>query len=272
MEKSAWTIGQSKFSRLSSVRQHRLLALLAIEALETLVAGDSETYQDFLRRYGQLHAWTELDRYQPPSWLEPPEALEEFQSFHHLFGDPAQNEGPLESGEGRLSWQPRFPVEVALDQVRSPYNFGSVLRLVDNFGLRGLVHASPWLRLDHPRLRRAARGCERWVPVHCQEDLPDYLSRSGCPVVGVESDSAGVPLHLWAPPSSAVLVLGNESYGLARSVRDCCTEIVTIPMQGFKRSMNVHHALALVAWRMVARRVGGHRSGGSDAQRGEDLG
>jgi len=275
VERSAWTVRQPKFSRLPSAAQHRLLARLARETMESLKTrgtGDTDAHQTFLLRYDQLHAWTELDRYNPPSWLEPFEALEEFQNFHQLFGAPAESEGPLVNGQTPVSWEPHHPVEVALDQVRSPYNVGSVLRLVDNFGLRGLVHASPWLRLDHPRLRRAARGCERWVPVRCEEDLPDYLRRSNCPVVGVENQGSGTSLQNWRPPTEAVLVLGNETYGLAKAVRHCCSEMVFVPMQGYKRSMNVHHALALVAWRMVGGRAGGDGSGGSDTQGVEDIG
>lgn len=263
MEKSAWTVGRTKFTRLPSAAQHRLLAWLASDALRAAGAGNPEIGDTFLQRYGELQSWAELDRYRPPSWLSSREALDEYGYFHRLLGAPAECEGPLEDGGGALSWQPRFPVTVALDQVRSPYNVGSVLRLVDNLGLKGLVHASPWLRLDHPRLRRAARGCQQWIPVRCQEDLPSYLSQAGCAVVGVESDGTGTPLQYWQPPEEGVLVLGNETYGLAKAVRRCCTETVFVPMQGYKRSMNVHHALALVAWHMVS---------SSATQRSEDLG
>ncbi len=252
MEKSAWTVGQRKFSKLSSAAQHRLLAELAVDAQKAAGEGTPGIVDDFHQRYRLMHSWSELDSFIAPSWLNPLEALDEYAGFHLRLGAPEENEGPLENVERAVSWEPRFPVGVALDQVRSPFNVGSVLRLIDNFGLEGLVHASPWLRLDHPRLRRAARGCEHWIPVRCEEDLPGYLRQADRPVVGVENDPDAVPLHLWNPPESAVLVLGNETYGLAREVRGCCGEIVTIPMQGFKRSMNVHHALALVAWKIVA--------------------
>ncbi len=273
MEKSAWTVGQRKYCKLPSAAQHRLLADLASNALKSAGEGAPGIVDDFIERYRLMQSWAELDTYVPPSWLAPLEALEEYAGFHLLFGAPEENEGPLEStSETVVSWEPRFPVEVALDQVRSPYNIGSVLRLVDNFGLEGLVHASPWLRLDHPRLRRAARGCEHWIPVRCEEDLPGYLRQAGCPVVGIESAPKAIPLHRWDPPPRAVLVLGNETYGLASEVRHCCSEIVTIPMQGYKRSMNVHHALALVVWRMVSGGEGGDVSGGVSTQSGEDLG
>jgi len=251
MERSAWTVGKMKFTRLPQPARHRLFAELAADAGAALAEGEEAAWERFLERYRAMQAWSPLDRYRPPAWLTPSEALEEYAAFHNLFGAPRENEGPLVEPGPAVSWVPRFPVAVALDQVRSPYNAGSVLRLADNFGFEGLVHATPWLRLDHPRLRRAARGCEHWIPVRLVEDLPAWLELEDRPVIGVEGDPRGVPLQEWAPPESAVLALGNESYGLAEAVRARCSAIVSIPMQGFKRSMNVHHALALVAWRIT---------------------
>jgi len=252
MEKSAWNVSRGKWVKLPAEARHRVLASLAADALETVGQGDPAVWGAFLERYGELHAWSDQDLYRPPSWLSPAEALDEFRNFHLLYSSPAECEGPLDQGDAPLSWEPRLPVTVALDQVRSPYNVGSVLRLIDNFGLEGMVHASPWLRMDHPRLRRAARGAEQWVPVRCEDDLPVFFSRADRPVVGVECVEGATPLNDWQPPSRAILVLGNETYGLARAVRTHCTECVAIPMQGYKRSMNVHHALALVAWAMVS--------------------
>ncbi len=263
MEKSAWNVSRSKFTKLPAAAQHKLLARLAGVTLETAGQGTAHIGDDFRRRYAELQSWAQLDCYTPPAWLSLTEALDEYQNFHLLFGSPADCEGPLETGEAGISWEPRFPVTVALDQVRSPYNVGSVLRLVDNLGLAGIVHASPWLRMDHPRLRRSARGCEQWIPASCEEELPDYLKKAECSVVGVELRDGGTPLSDWQPPSSAILVLGNETYGLAEAVRDCCDQMVYVPMQGYKRSMNVHHALALVAWQLVT---------GSDAEGGNDSG
>ncbi len=248
MEKSAKTIGKRKFCSLPARRQHALLAELARDALS---GGDRE---GFLKRYVELHAWAALDRYEPPPWLSAQEAMEEYLNFH---GGLSRTPGVSEPPPAPVSWQPRFPVTVVLDQVRSPYNVGSVLRLIDNYGLKGVVHASPWLRLSHPRLRRAARGCERWIPVRCEPDLPAYLKSADAAVIGIENDAGAVSVERWDPPAGdLVLVLGNETYGIAGAIRGHCSLSVCIPMFGFKKSMNVHHALAVVAQKIAERGVG----------------
>jgi len=248
MEKSVKTIGKGKFSKLPPRKQHRLLADLAKSAL----AGDKD---GFLPRYDELQSWASLDRYTPPSWLSQAEALEEYLIFHSNFGSPIDELTGHDSGIPSISWQPRFPVEVVLDQIRSPYNVGSVLRITDNFGFKGLVHASPWMRLDHPQLRKAARGCENWIPVRFEPDLVRYLKEAACPVIGIENDHNAVPIDQWEAPGECVLIVGNETYGIASAIRRCCAQTVFVPMFGFKRSMNLHHALAVVAQKIVERNV-----------------
>lgn len=246
MDRCAETIGQKKFSRMPARRQHALLAELAAHALRD---GD---LPGFLQRYELLHSWAGLDRYRPPRWLSPQEALHEYFYFH---AGCAQR--PLEIGKPGpstvpLAWQPRFNVTIVLDQVRSPYNVGSILRLIDNAGFAALVHAGPGLDLSHPRLRRASRGAERWIPVRRVEDLPAMLENSGMPVVALENSPDALPVDRWRPSEKFLLVAGNESYGISAAVRECCTESVRIPMHGYKKSMSVHQALAIAAHRAVS--------------------
>ena len=103
----------------------------------------------------------------------------------------------------------------------------------------------------HPRLRKASRGCEKWIPVRFEPDLVDYLTGSSCPVVGLENDKGAVPVEKWKAPDECILVVGNETYGIASDIRRCCEQTVCIPMFGFKGSMNLHHALAIVAQKIV---------------------
>ena len=244
MEKSVNTISKNKFTKLSSRRQHELLAELVRNA-----SADTD-FELFLKRYHELHSWTQLDRYTPPSWLSKKEALDEYYSFHLNF--TSLKSGPEESGKN-ISWQPKFEVEVVLDQIRSPYNVGSILRIIDNFGLKGMVHSSSWLSLKHPQLIKSARGCEKWIPVRFEPDLISYLNNASLPVIGIENDDKAEPLKTRPLPEKCIIILGNESYGIASAVRKTCCKTVYIPMYGFKKSMNVNHALAVIAQKITER-------------------
>ena len=242
----ALSVNQKKFQKLSSKKQHEIIAAMAYFLIEM------DGYGTFLDRYEELHNWTELDRYIPPLWLSHKESLLAFYRFHNAFcPDPVKPEGQADEAGNTLIWKPSFDVHVLLDQIRSPYNAGSVLRLIDNFGFNGLIHSSPTLSFDHPQLKKAARGCERWIPVIYEQNPVLYLKNADLPVVGIEKTNDAITISDWEPPAKCIIVSGNEEYGISEAILDCCTEIVQIPMFGFKKSMNVHHALSVVSQKIV---------------------
>lgn len=242
------TIGKRKFLKLSSRRQHEYLAVSALEALK------NKDFQGFFTRYREMMSWVELDKYNPPDWLSDEESIHEYFLFHNSFSDNPieyRSEDIYGSRETLLSWQPRFDVSIVLDQVRSPYNAGAVLRLIDNFGFRRMVHNSSWLRLDHPQLCKAARGSEKWIPVEFKQDLVEWLETLKLPIIGLERVEGSIPVEEWQPVQSCVIILGNEVYGIAERLRSYCDVLINIPMFGFKQSMNLHHALAITAYKIT---------------------
>jgi len=243
------TIGKQKFIKLSSSRQHEYLALLA---RETLKSGD---FPGFFKRYKEMQSWVELDHYTPPDYLTEEEAVHEYLLFHNSFtGNPVSFESKIFSDQKAesLSWEPEFDVTVVLDQVRSPYNTGSVLRLIDNFGFKGIVHNSDWLKLDHAQLCKAARGAQKWIPVEYKPDLTEWLKGVKVPVTGIEKSEQSVTIDKWQPTAPCVLILGNEVYGIAKALREYCDILIEVPMFGFKQSMNLNHALAIAGHKITA--------------------
>lgn len=240
MEKSVNTISLRKWVKLNPRKQHQLLA------------GWAEDQQDldpaFLARYDELCAAADLDRYQAPSWLSAMEIRTALVGFHATIAGLDQQ---THADPPTTPWQPRFDVEVVLDQVHNPYNVGSILRLIDNFGLAGLTLSRPCPALDHPRLIRAARGSQAWIPVQVCDDLATRLKTCARPIYGLERDTQAVSVVDWRPSEPCVLLLGNERFGIAEQLRALCTQTVAIPMFGFKHSMNVSHAFAVAAQKMV---------------------
>jgi tRNA G18 (ribose-2'-O)-methylase SpoU len=114
-----------------------------------------------------------------------------------------------------------------------------------------MVHSSSWLSLSHPQLIKAARGCEKWIPVRFEKDLVSYLENSSLPVIGIENNDRAENLNTWSPPEKCIIILGNESYGIASALQKTCCKTIQIPMYGFKKSMNVTHALAVIAHKIT---------------------
>jgi tRNA G18 (ribose-2'-O)-methylase SpoU len=247
MKESANNIGKRKWLRLSVRQQHTAIARFAAENLET------KDLKKFLRFYNQVMGRSQLDRFDPPIWLTEAESLRNYLSFHQkLSGKPPHYFSKKSSAFVPLSWNAGFPVTVALDQVLTPYNFGSILRVVDNFGFAGMVHSSEHLNLSHPQLKKAARGAEDWIPVTYEKDLPGFLQSAKAPVIGLELTDASIPICEWIPPDTFNLVIGNEAYGISKEILKCCTQCIYIPMSGYKHSMNLSHALAVAAFYIVS--------------------
>lgn len=246
MEKSVSRLSRKKFLAMPQPRRHKMLALLAEEALVAC------SWPAFFARYEEMHSWCELDRFQPPHWLTPEEAVRDCAAFHRVLSGKAEEIGVYELPEGPAR-QAAFAVDVVLDSLRSPFNMGSLLRLMDNFGFGRVVHCSPWLSMDHPQLRRSARGCDRWIPVQYEPDLPAYLDRETLPVVAVETGPRSMSLYDWQPPAACCLLLGNEKRGISQALLERAETVVSIPMYGYKKSMNVVHAFTVVASKIVAR-------------------
>lgn len=235
-------VTRKKFSALSSRKQHEIIAALAFVHIE------KGGLPAFLKRYDELHSWVGLDRFIAPPWLSEKESLIEFFRFHSGF---APDQEADDNAAEEVCWEPAFNVRIYMDRIRSPWNAGSILRVIDNFGLAGLIHSSPTLSFDHPRLKKAARGCQRWIPVSFEADPLRMLTDSDVPVIGIERRGDSISLSDWAPPDACILVAGNEEDGISEKILACCDETVHIPMLGFKRSMNVNHALSIVAQRLA---------------------
>ena len=52
-------------------------------------------------------------------------------------------------------------------------------------------------------------------------------------------------------PRPVALVLGNEALGVQPSVLDSCDELVEVPVFGFKNSLNVAAAAAVVVYEIL---------------------
>ena len=235
-------IGIKKWLALSSRQKHTALAKFALDCLER---EHLEEFEDLLEK---LFSWATIDKFTPPLWLSPMEILENYFSFHQKFSGKPVNYYRKSVNQIPMPWKPKHNVTVVLDQVFSPYNVGSILRVIDNFGLAGLVHSTPHLDLTHPQLKKAARGCESWIPIKFEADLSGFMQSLQIPVTALEQTDQSTDITVWSPPSAFALVLGNESYGISKNILDCCDNFISIPMAGYKKSMNLSHALAITAF------------------------
>ena len=158
-----------------------------------------------------------------------------------------------------------LPIVLWLPHVRSPFNVGNIIRSAAAFGVAGVVLGDDAPRLDHPRLRRAAMGALRMVPILRGGYAQARRLLEGGGTHGLAGDSGaqpplivletgGVEASSFAFPPAGVLALGHEELGLdpalCRRARRAGM-MVAVAHDGPKASLNVGVAagICLSWWR-----------------------
>ncbi len=162
----------------------------------------------------------------------------------------------------RVAPAPHAPL-VVFDRPSGPGNIGTLLRSIDAFGGAGLVVTGHAADPYDPKSVRASTGSLFCVPmVRVEGPIPLVqwlleLRESGTPVQLFGTDeggSLGVRDVDFAIPT--ILVIGNESRGLAKAWRQKCDAIVSIPMIGQASSLNAATAGAVLLHECLQQRLG----------------
>jgi len=149
---------------------------------------------------------------------------------------------------------PKHLLYLVLDNLRSAFNVGSLFRTADTARLAGLLTCGYTAHPPHPKLEKTALGALEYIPTaHFQTALEavESLKKQGIPVWGVETTSRSRDYTTVRYPCPLGLVLGNEALGVSPQVLEVCGEWVQIPMYGFKNSLNVAAAGAVVVFEVL---------------------
>lgn len=156
-----------------------------------------------------------------------------------------------------------------LDDIRSVYNVGSILRTASAFGVERVVCCgiTPHPRQENDtRLPHVIERVEKQLAktaLHAQEHLEIEYAHNvsaairdaknrGCRVLALEQAPQSTLLQDVKWPKRFALVLGNEPNGIQPETLTMCDQTVEISMYGKKQSLNVAVACgaALGVWRL----------------------
>lgn len=156
-------------------------------------------------------------------------------------------------------------VVIVLDNIRSLYNTGSILRTADASGVERVVLCGITPRPDQGgRQRRAiaktALGAEDSVAWEYQPDphaALQSLAAQGYQLVAVETSPNAVNLFEWTPRWPVCVVFGHEVDGVSSHLEAHVETVIRIPMLGQKRSLNVATAAGVVLYELLRQRLYG---------------
>jgi tRNA G18 (ribose-2'-O)-methylase SpoU len=163
---------------------------------------------------------------------------------------------------------------VVLDNIRSCYNVGAILRTAEGFGVEKVILSGytprvhdenllPHLRdkLDR-EIHKTALGAEDMLDIYSSGDIFSDLSeykKQGWQIVGLENniqDSRLIKLNELGLgeklSEKVVLVLGEEVNGINEKLYDLMDLFIEIPMKGKKESFNVSVAAGIAMYGIMS--------------------
>jgi TrmH family RNA methyltransferase len=176
----------------------------------------------------------------------------------------SQADWDLTGNDGRLDPEKRRifkGVWVYLEDIRSPFNVGSIFRTAESFGVEKILLSPFSADPRHRRAERTAMGCIDIVPWEkrelfsapkmAQAENKEMPPDTTLPVFALET--GGIPLENFPFPRQGLLIAGSEELGVsphALAAADASLGRVSIPAYGAKASLNVSVAfgIAMQAW------------------------
>lgn len=157
------------------------------------------------------------------------------------------------TGNGRKKAGSQKLRGVLLDNIRSAWNVGSILRSADGlgFGHAYLCGITPTPEAD--AVQKTSLGAEEYVTWSYHPDavkLVKGLKKEGWTILALEENERSIPLSKGkaVKTDSTVLIVGNEVTGVDPGLLDLADIILHIPMRGRKRSFNVANAFSIAAY------------------------
>ena len=159
---------------------------------------------------------------------------------------------------------------LVLDNIRSTYNVGAILRTAEGFGVARVILSGytprvhdaellPHLRdkLDR-EIHKTALGAEDMLDIYYCDDIRAELKRlrdAGFTIVGLENNIPEKTVEVGkfdrAPVDKIVLILGEEVHGINPELYDLIDTFVEIPMKGKKESFNVSVAAGIAMYELA---------------------
>ncbi|MBO6577317.1 MAG: hypothetical protein JJ896_18410 [Rhodothermales bacterium] len=151
----------------------------------------------------------------------------------------------------------RHPVCLVVENVRSAFNVGSMLRSADALRLDHVYLTGFSPPGDHRGVNKAALGAQDAVPWSHTRDTIDVLGslkQRGYTLAAVEiTDSPTDARRLPRADFPLALVVGNEVSGVDPKSLELCDLALELPQFGMKHSLNVAVAMGVVGYDVVRR-------------------
>lgn len=148
-------------------------------------------------------------------------------------------------------------IEVLLDNIRSTFNVGSILRSSDGVGIQKVHLCGITPAPTNTKVHKTALGAEKTVNYEVHPNalaLVKSFKKKGYRLWALEKTSKSESIfdfEISTLTQPALLVIGNEIIGIDPDILSECDAHFHIPMVGLKNSLNVSIAFGIAVYSLT---------------------
>ncbi|AHB41449.1 tRNA/rRNA methyltransferase SpoU [candidate division SR1 bacterium RAAC1_SR1_1] len=143
---------------------------------------------------------------------------------------------------------------VILENIRSAYNVGNIIRTADALGWKVWLTGYSPSPFDIPKVAKTSLGAQHHVDLKqfgFTKEAIDAAKALGLTVLAAEITPQAIPVNTYTNSGSGIaVVFGNEVDGVLEETLKQVDDVVFIPMNGIKESLNVGQSSAIVMWQL----------------------
>ncbi len=132
------------------------------------------------------------------------------------------------------------PFVLILDVLQDPQNLGTLLRTAEAVGIHGVLLPFRHTATVTPAVVNSSSGATEHlliVQVNLAQAI-EQLKQQNIWVIGLEAGPEAKTLTQLRLDGALAVVIGGESSGMRKLVRDSCDELMCLPMRGNVESLN----------------------------------
>lgn len=142
-------------------------------------------------------------------------------------------------------------IYIALENIRSAENVGSIIRSAESFGLDRVYLVGITPDIQNPKVQKTSLGAEDNLDIVYEKDcvsLARKLKKENFEIVSLEICDTSTDISDFYLKKDICLIVGNEISGISKEILEFSDQVLKIPMIGKKESLNVSVSFGIAAY------------------------
>jgi 23S rRNA (guanosine2251-2'-O)-methyltransferase len=153
-------------------------------------------------------------------------------------------------------------VILVLENLRSVENTGSIFRTAEGLGVSKIILVgttpAPLDRFGRKRsdFAKISLGSEEMLEWECRKDIKEAiqeLKKNDFQIIALEQTDKSIDIKEFKAREKFALIVGNEVDGVSPEALELSEQVVEIPMQGEKESLNVSVSTGIALYALMVK-------------------